>query len=45
MSVLTDLFTTDGIDLNGLAKSKAESFEIASQLFAKKNLIFPLKLF
>ena len=36
MSVLTDLFTTDGIDLNGLAKSKAESFEIASQLFAKK---------
>ena len=36
MSVLTDLFTTDGIDLNGLAKSKAESFEIASQLFSKK---------
>ena len=36
MSVLTDLFTIDGIDLNGLAKSKAEAFEIASRLFSKK---------
>lgn len=36
MSVLTDLFTADGINLNGLAKSKVEAFEIASQYFAKK---------
>ena len=36
MSVLTELFTTDGINLNGLAKSKAEAFEDASQYFAKK---------
>jgi len=37
MNVLTELFTTDGINLNGLAKSKAEAFEDASQYFAKKT--------
>lgn len=36
MNVLTDLFTTDGINLNDLAKSKAEAFENASQHFGKK---------
>jgi PTS system nitrogen regulatory IIA component len=36
MSVLSSLFTTDGIDLNALAVTKAQAFDNASQYFAAK---------